>query len=603
MQLSDLPPAFDDAHVAEALAAARELEPGEPLDHYRFAKLLRSRGSDGTLGQASAQLIAVDAAICGLMLGQPEARRRWGSDLVPAIELVDPPRVSPPPVHEFPDATRPYIRARQEQTGLADLRARYRDFLWLRWKNHRDARGARAAYLDAAKELEHVQESGSVDASLRLQRAAELSFQLNDGVEETASAIREFALRVLAGPPGPPCFLVEAASRLLVRADSGAARALAEAFSARAEAAGAAANRWDERSFRESAAILARELDDKDWAVQLRLDSARSHEREARERMADGALVQSALYREAIAAYAAFGAGEDVQRLKAEYAAASARVSGELRTARVELELTSDQMEALLQVAALNSDDPAALLSLPEEWGFWATRAVLDALHESLQEAAPLLSMIQRTTIEADGRVQPESANAEKAREARRIAVCAQRAQFAVGLVYPALERLRADGRWTVDRCVAAIAAADPDLAASVQPGVSAYQQREWWLALHAIAPQVERGVRIAAARAGAAVTSLTTELGWRWVSITDMLEEPSVREVIGDDLAYCLTAVFDSPHGPNYRNNVAHGALPANSDCLVAATLAPFSILSIARRLRDMDPVSGGGTQAPTIH
>jgi hypothetical protein len=507
-----------------------------------------------------------------------------------------------PPVPDFPDVTRSYVEARAAQTGLAELRARYLDFLWLRWRDHHDGRGARAAYVDAVAELETARPFGAVEASERLQRAAALSLQLHDAESETAATVREFAMRTLGGRPGAPCFLVEAAATLLVRVDAIETRALAEAFEARAEAAGGAANRWEERAFTEAAEVLARELGDHSWVRRLKLESARSLEFEAAERAGEGGLVQSTLIRESIAAYAAGGAGEDVQRLKVDYAAASARIGDDLKAVAVQFEVTPEQVDLLLQVSAAQSNDPAALLALPDEWGLWPTRAELEAQGEQLREAAPFLSMVQHTSIEADGRVRAEPADSDEAADARLISQCAQRAQFAVGLLVVPLEKLRADARCSAERIAAALALADGDLASSVRPGAAAYERGDWWLALHALAPQIERGVRIVARRTDAQVTRLTASHGWRWASLTEMLAEPAVRDALGDELAFGLTAIFDSPYGPNVRNNVAHGAFSTEADGQIPATLALFGLLTIASRLTGM---RAQGIESPraTIH
>jgi len=117
MQFSDLPAAFDDSDLSGALALARELEQGECVDHHEFAKRLGARASSDSLLLGVVQLLSVDAVVCGLMLGTRDARVRWDSALVPAMEWFDPPRVAPPPVAEFPDVTRPYLEVRARETG------------------------------------------------------------------------------------------------------------------------------------------------------------------------------------------------------------------------------------------------------------------------------------------------------------------------------------------------------------------------------------------------------------------------------------------------------------------------------------------------------
>jgi hypothetical protein len=142
---------------------------------------------------------------------------------------------------------------------------------------------------------------------------------------------------------------------------------------------------------------------------------------------------------------------------------------------------------------------------------------------------------------------------------------------------------LRRQGRWTVERLITAISVADKELAESLRGGLVAFEAADYWTALHVFVPQLERLVRGIAVEAGAAVHAFTDGDGLRWRSLEDLLDEASVRAVIGADMASELKAIYTSPFGPNLRNNLAHGALDLNPDRSGAALASLMALIAVS--------------------
>jgi Domain of unknown function (DUF4209) len=73
---------------------------------------------------------------------------------------------------------------------------------------------------------------------------------------------------------------------------------------------------------------------------------------------------------------------------------------------------------------------------------------------------------------------------------------------------------------------------------------------------------------------------------GLRWASLEEILDEAAVEEALGPGLAATLRRLYLDPFGPNYRNEIAHGAADPREKQLEWARLTAFGILSVALRL-----------------
>jgi hypothetical protein len=232
--------------------------------------------------------------------------------------------IYPPPVETFPDSLRPYVARRGDSTARPDLRARYLDFIWVRWKDFDAARAAHAAYLDAGGEADLDDATSSMTAVPYFLRASSLAMRLNIDRPGTADRLYGEVLRGLERPQGGySSWLARSAANLLA-SDRERCACLVDSFAAEA-GNGASGRRTRERVYLEAAEDLARALGDQERVRSLRHDRARSFEAEARERVDEGGLIELALLEDAARLYGEAGSGIEVQRLKPELSAASAR--------------------------------------------------------------------------------------------------------------------------------------------------------------------------------------------------------------------------------------------------------------------------------------
>jgi Domain of unknown function (DUF4209) len=92
----------------------------------------------------------------------------------------------------------------------------------------------------------------------------------------------------------------------------------------------------------------------------------------------------------------------------------------------------------------------------------------------------------------------------------------------------------------------------------------------------------LERALRVLGAEVGAATLRASRRGGLEWASLDHMLADPTLSKALGDRLAVAPRRLFSEADGPNYRNEVAHGAADPRHDLGGAALLTTFAILSV---------------------
>lgn len=588
MLLGELPAAFGSDAMAKAAAIAISEEASfDNLD--AFGRRLRelSERDSGEVGQ----LLLVEGMICGYVMAAPEQAVRTGF-LAPSIELANG-AVFPPTPDRFPDSVREHLTKRAAATKIAQVAARYHDFIWLRWKDHRHGRAARDAYVSAAVGADLREAGSAIESMQHLARAAELAMALDDERDRTRKAIVDEIRRGLAADSlGHACFLAERSAKLLA-GDRGEACRLVSEFVDAADRARAARDYHRDRSYSETAEVLAKAIGDTARAIASRERLAISFEAEAL--AAPSGIVAQHWFAEAIRIRRDLGHVEDVERLKPLMRAASERMVGEMETISASVTIPTEAIQRAAAATSLATDgSPEAMLALPDQLGLWPDwQQVVDEARRAAN-AHPLLSLVPMVKVEPDARVQPEPDDQTARESARLVRGYSQRTEVLLGLVRLVVDELRRRRRWGDSTVLNAVAAADKELADSAARGVTLHEQGDYWGATHLLVPQVERAVRIVGRRSGARIERITSEGGFRWASLDGLLADDRIREVLGESFATELEALLVNEHGWNLRNSVAHGALDPTADHQNASLLATLMLLSIAARIARVTRRSG---------
>ena len=137
--------------------------------------------------------------------------------------------------------------------------------------------------------------------------------------------------------------------------------------------------------------------------------------------------------------------------------------------------------------------------------------------------------------------------------------------------IWPALEILRLEHRLREDDFISI---------ASNSPIVPIERERLWAkalflgydndfvAALHILVPQVEHMVRWHLKSANVKTTNLDKEGIENENGLSTLMEIAEVSQIVGEDLAFELKALFCDAFGPNLRNQIAHGLLN-DQECL----------------------------------
>lgn len=100
---------------------------------------------------------------------------------------------------------------------------------------------------------------------------------------------------------------------------------------------------------------------------------------------------------------------------------------------------------------------------------------------------------------------------------------------------------------------------------------------------IHILAPQVEHAVRKAMKDSGLQTTTVEGGGIEKELGLSALMERTEIVEILGDDLAFEIRALFCGPLGPNLRNEVAHGLLDDSSANSPAAVYAWWFVLKLA--------------------
>jgi Domain of unknown function (DUF4209) len=584
-----VPAAFDDADVHAAADAGLEIERevggknGVLLTS--LADAFKKRGNSQS-GSAVGSLLLADGLACDLWLSDGDSRKRWGP-LAPMREGFGA-APYPPPVATFPDALQPYFERRASTTARADLRARYHELIWLRWGRFDHAREAHQAYVDAATIADLADPTTANTALSYLVRAAELSLTLKLNVEATIAILRTQILRGLASDAaGYADWLAQRCASLIAR-HTDIARELIDALEIEAQRE-PVGRRLRERGLLEAAEALAREVGDGDRARSLLLAQAASFEAETIERKNEGGMIELALLGEAMTRYQNAGASADVQRLKPALAAATQRTDEGLHVMEVTGTIPKSEIEnAASEMTKRLGEEERLALSAGDFLGLWPRpERVEEALNKAMARN-PLQFLVSHTSVSSDGRYQPIPDAEPERRQALLTRQLADDTAFRLLLGELVIDELRHRGLWSADRLVKAVRLVDPLLADACAAGFEALEEGQGWTAAHTLIPQLERAVRFVAQAVG--VTPMKRwKGGLRWASLEDNLGEADVEGALGAGLAASLRRLYLDPFGPNYRNEIAHGAADPRERQLEWARLTAFGILSVTLRLMNI--------------
>ena len=151
--------------------------------------------------------------------------------------------------------------------------------------------------------------------------------------------------------------------------------------------------------------------------------------------------------------------------------------------------------------------------------------------------------------------------------------------------IWPALETLILEHRITEHEIVLMCRHSPivpPGRAQLVGKAIYAGLNRDFVTAIHLVVPQVEHLVRYHLNNIGVETTVIDNEGIVTEVGLSALIQNKEVAEIFGEDLAFALKALFCDSHGPNLRNELAHGLMGYEKSMSVSSVYAWWLLLKI---------------------
>jgi hypothetical protein len=502
-----------------------------------------------------------------------------------------------PHVNAFGPEALDAIAAELARSSNPIHRSRCADFLWERRTNHRYARQAIDAYLEAA-EL-YVANGWHDQLCDALDRAAELSLRLADSALIARSKAAAFRLvqALLAAEQHPEAqWAIDILETLL-----GFGRRLTD--SERSEIArlaeqGAAyhSGEGDHHLEQWCLTVLAR-----GYEALRRPDDAR----EARRRFAaayvaaadraDNHLAAVHFLREAVQAYADLGDSATVEELKRRLTEEVGASESEFVTISTEVRVPTDPLKVWVECLIAGTLDEALarlMVSLVPRLELVRDRA------ERLRREFPLRHLA--TNVQFEDRKIVGSAQTEAEHERMSVIECylldIRLSDIQLGLAFERLEAEKGLDTETLMQFLRRGELLDAEALDLVAVGIERYFAQDYVSALHVLVPQLEDVLRGFLGKLGLATTSFDRGLT-REKPLDIVLETAELRSSLGEDLTTYFEVVLIRPDALNLRNRTGHG-LVKRRDCTRTNVQR---VLHCYLLLVNFVVVESGGPEAPS--
>jgi len=221
---------------------------------------------------------------------------------------------------------------------------------------------------------------------------------------------------------------------------------------------------------------------------------------------------------------------------------------------------------------AVSGNEPLAALKAFAVLYLGPNAAKLRREAEASAQRFSLSRLFSTTSLSRDGRVIARQAGGNlggnEDSEEQLLASMIRDHQTMVALVIqsqmlPAIDILRAEHKFTLQDFVNLAGACPlipPGREGLVGKGLLAGLNGDFDVALHLLSPQVEHFVRYHLKQAGILTTRVDPAGIENEIGLSSLMDSPGVDDVLSANLAFEIRAMFCNPHGPNLRNDVAHG-------------------------------------------
>ena len=233
-----------------------------------------------------------------------------------------------------------------------------------------------------------------------------------------------------------------------------------------------------------------------------------------------------------------------------------------------------------------------ALLALANVHDFIKFEKTRTTVQESMAKH-PLSTLFETTHVSSDGRVIAKSPATDFGGGDADAAVWAQMvSQFTLMSsivvqcrIWPALEAFNLEHRIQEHELVLMCRHSPivpPGRAQLVGKALFAGLNKDFVTAIHLVVPQVEHLIRYHLNKNNVETTTIDTQGTVNEVGLSTLMENEEVTEIFDQDFTFSLKALFCDHHGPNLRNELAHGLLEYDQSRSVSSVYAWWLLLRI---------------------
>jgi hypothetical protein len=260
-------------------------------------------------------------------------------------------------------------------------------------------------------------------------------------------------------------------------------------------------------------------------------------------------------------AYLNAGMRDDAQRVQLASEEKGKRAHEDMKEISARVEISEAEVEEFVKAITADSLD-LAYKRIAVRFLTRAT-AARNFLKEMMHQA-PLVSMIGIQKI-ADGHIAAQAGSVESDPDGRLIMQLAQMIEMESLFLSTALDKTHELYKPTAKQVADILRQSPlftPEAESLLTEGIEAYLNGDHVKAIHIFIPQIE-----AALRALLGLLGLPTNKPMRSSkgvmqakNLNDVLGDPNVKEILGDDAVLYLQTFLNDPRGQNIRNRVSHG-------------------------------------------
>lgn len=290
--------------------------------------------------------------------------------------------------------------------------------------------------------------------------------------------------------------------------------------------------------------------------------------------------------------YRRMGLRDEAERVRLLLEARGKEVIASMKSRRVEVKLDRDEIDKSI-AGILNVSSSLVALYRLAKWSAPSAEAIRKSIETGVF-AAPQL--VPTAIIGDNGLTVKHVGTYDTDKESQIILAMAQEMNLTSGILIGGLEEWKR--RFDLGGIPEAPNILDSllipaDRAPLYQEGIRAFEAGDYVKCIHVLIPQIENSLRELLKLLDIPTTKTDDDGGYELKNMNDVLHDPTVQEVLEEELWYFLKSLYTDKSGMNLRNLVAHGIAPAGAFHRGTAALVIQSVVFLTVIRQDSISVS----------